>query len=327
MRFLVIGGTGTIGISIVRRLLGYDHHVACMDVMPSQGALKTTGDKAAEVPVYRADISNLQSLLEVVKEERPDTVINLAYLMSTPTTEFLYGSARVNVLGIANIFEAARLMDVKRVVYASSVAVYGDSQSYYGDRPVREDDGCPPWDITRIYAATKITNELFARRYAEKYGLELVAVRPCIILAPGRESGRTATIARMIHWPPQGKKVSVPYRAGMPACVQYVEDTASVFAGLALKNKLAHCCYNSGGHTATLREIAGIVKKYVPDAEIEFDELAPDHKLVTKIDGSRIKKELGISFPSIEENIKAIVKLTISEQPQMTAHHVDIINV
>lgn len=308
MRFLVIGGTGTIGIAIIRQLLGYGHHVACMDFLPSQEAFKTLGGKAAEVPAYRADISDLQSLIEVIKEEGPATVINLAYLMSTPTTEFLYGSAKVNVLGIANIFEAARLMDIKRVIYASSVAVYGDFQSYYGDRPVREDDGCPAWDITRIYAATKIANEIFARRYTEKYGLELVSVRPCIILAPGRESGRTATIARMIHWPPQGKKVRVPFRADMPVCVQYVEDTASVFSGLAMKEKLAFGCYNSGGHMTSLRHIAGIVKKYVPEAEIEFDEKAPDHKLVNKIDSSRIREELGIVFPSLEENIAAIIK-------------------
>ena len=51
------------------------------------------------------------------------------------------------------------------------------------------------------------------KRYRAKYGMSLIAVRPPIILAEERESGRTAPIARMIHWPVRGKKVKVPFRA------------------------------------------------------------------------------------------------------------------
>jgi len=150
-------------------------------------------------------------------------------------------------------------------------------------------------------------NEQFARRYSEKYGMELVAVRPCIILAAGRETGRTATIARMIHWPARGRAVQVPFRCDMPVCVQYVEDTASVFSGIALAEALAYNCYNSGGHSTTLREICNLVKRRVPGAQITFDESAPDHKLVYRIDDTRVRQDVGLSFPTLEENIRKII--------------------
>ncbi len=311
MRHLLLGGTGTIGIAIMRQLLAANEHVACMDYMPNREALQTL--KGADVPIYQGDMSNLQTLLDIIAQEKPDTIINLAYLMSTPTSEHLYGSATVNVVGIANIFEAARLMGVRRVVYASSVAVYGDSQSYYGDRPVNEDDSCPSWNISRIYAATKVMNEQFALRYAEKYDLELISARPCIILAPGRESGRTATIARIIHWPPQGKSVVVPFRRSMPVCVQYAEDTARVMAGLACKEKLSHAAYNTGGHVTTLGEICDTVKRFIPDADITFTEDGKDHTLITWPDDTRIKEELGITFPSLETTVKAIIDATAAK--------------
>lgn len=309
MRHLIIGGTGTIGIAIARQLLALGQEIVCMDFIPNREAIKTLGAHADTVPVYQGDMSSLQTLLDIIDAEKPDTIINLAYLMSTPTSENLYGSATVNVVGIANIFEAARLTGIKRVVYASSVAVYGDFQAYYGDRPVNEEDSCPAFNISRIYAATKVANEQFARRYAEKYGLELVAARPCIILAPGRESGRTATIARLIHWPPQGREVVVPFRREMPVCVQYAEDTARVMVGLALKEKLSHAVYNTGGHVTTLREIEETVRKFVPDAQISYEN-GKDHTLITWPDDSRIREELGISFPSLEETVGAIITAT-----------------
>ncbi len=307
MKFLLIGGTGIIGIGIARQLLEREQEVYCMDYAPNFEALRSLNNYSFPIKAYKGDIICLQSLIELIKNVKPDVIINLAYLMSTPTDESFYGSAKTNVLGITNIFEAARLMDVSRVIYASSVAVYGDSQAYYGDREITEDDGCPPWQITRLYAATKTLNEQFARRYTEKYGMELVAVRPCIILAPGRESGRTATIARMIHWPAKNKAVHVPFRIDMPVCVQYVEDTAHVFVRIALAKSVMYPCYNSGGHNTTLREIYEIVKKYIPTAEISFDESASDHKLINKIDNKRISEEFGIRFFKLEENIKKII--------------------
>ncbi len=305
MKVLVIGGSGTIGLRIVRELTAKGLNTTCMDYLPNYQAVE---DIDGGINVVQGDIGNLQDILDVLKQMgRVTAMVNLAYAMSTPTDEFLYPSARVNVMGIVNIFEAARIMEVPRVVYASSVAVYGNSQEIYGDRPVRETDGCNPWDITRIYAATKVMNEQFARKYNEKYGISLIAVRPPIILAEGRESGRTAPIARMIHWPVMGKNVQVPFRASMPICVQYVEDTAAVFTGLALKAQLKYTEYNSGGHTTTLKALLATVRSFIPEAKVEFQEAAPDHKLVYRIDDARIREELGFQPPELKDCVRKII--------------------
>src|SRR5204862_235476 len=92
---------------------------------------------------------------------------------------------RLDVLGMDNCFEAARLAGVKRVVYASSIAVSGQ-QSHFGDRLVNEDD--PPYGTSQ-YAMHKIFNEFQARKYIKTYGMAITGGRPANVTGPDKVRG------------------------------------------------------------------------------------------------------------------------------------------
>ena len=87
--------------------------------------------------MLRGDISQFDDVMAVMTTVKPDRVVNLAYYISSdlpPRVAF-----KLNILGMDNCFEAARLAGCNRVVYASSVAVSGE-QKFYGERIVNEDD-------------------------------------------------------------------------------------------------------------------------------------------------------------------------------------------
>src|SRR5205085_4231001 len=126
------------------------HDVAAFDINPSLPASDT--DLLDRVQLHRGDITLMDDVVETMLTVKPDHVLNLAYLMGAGDPHL---GVRLNVLGMDNCFEAARLCGIKRVVYASSLTVYGE-QRHFGERPVVETDFRHG---TGLSAASKVYNE------------------------------------------------------------------------------------------------------------------------------------------------------------------------
>ena len=122
-----------------------------------------------------------------------------------------------------NCFEAARLLGIKRVVYASSLAVYG-RQSEYGDRPLTEDDlrlG------TGVYSVSKIFNEHQAEWYNQAYGMQITGVRPANVTGPDKERGSMDHV-RAVTLPAAGQAVSFP--SATPCACRSTSTTSRRFS-------------------------------------------------------------------------------------------------
>src|SRR5262245_27272576 len=158
---LVLGGTGFIGPRLIRRLVERGQTVVCSDLNPATASFAEHGDR---VRVIRGDITRFDDVIKTMIEVKPERVINLAYGLGAGEGN-PHQVMRLDVLGMDNCFEAARLCGVKRVVYASSIAVSGQ-QSHFGERLVNEDD--PTYGISQ-YAMHKIFNEFQARKYIKNY--------------------------------------------------------------------------------------------------------------------------------------------------------------
>src|SRR5256712_520848 len=165
MSVLVIGATGFIGPRLIKRLIARGETVVGMDVNPGAAAF---GNVPIGAPVMRGDVTRFDDVMRTIVEVKPERVINLAYGLGAgegnPHQVML-----LDVLGMDNVFEAARLAGVRRVVYASSIAVSGQ-QSHFGDRPVTESD---PTYGTSQYAVHKIFNEFQARKHIKNYGMSI----------------------------------------------------------------------------------------------------------------------------------------------------------
>ena len=179
MRILITGGAGFIGSNLVATLLK-DERVKLVRVIDnlSTGSLKNI-DGFIGHPKFRfveADIRNYESCLEACDEI--DAVSHQAALGSVPRSinDPLTTNA-VNITGTLNIFNAAKEKGIKRVVYAASSSTYGD---HPGLPKVEDKIGKP----LSPYAVTKYVNELYAKVYADLYGMELTGLRYFNIFGP-----------------------------------------------------------------------------------------------------------------------------------------------
>ena len=181
MTTLVFGGTGFFGRRTVPRLVDASERVVVMDINPATADYSALGDS---VRVLGGDVTNFEDVVKAVMDAQPDRIINLAYMIgggeNTPHFSF-----RLDLFGMDNCFEAARLCGVNRVVYASSFAISG-LQRHFGDRALTEDD---PAYGSNIYAMNKRYNEFQAAQFNPAYGMNIVGIRPPMVTGYDKERG------------------------------------------------------------------------------------------------------------------------------------------
>ena len=297
MTTLIIGGTGFIGRRLIPLLAKQGEDSVVMDINPQTANFS----ELAKVRVLRGDVSQFDDVMAAMTAVKPDRVINLAYYISSdlpPRVAF-----KLNVLGMDNCFEAARLAGCNRVVYASSVAVSGE-QKFYGERIVNEDD----FKHGHVqYAMHKIFNEWQAQDYREKHAMEITTIRPANVTGPDKVVGSVDHVFCITH-PARGKPVKFPYKDTMRAPIR-VDEIAEIFAPVVMKDKPDHSIYNTGGHTISLGDLADIVREFLPDAQITFDHENGGRERSGNfmIDNSRVVTEFGMQFRPYRERVLQII--------------------
>jgi UDP-glucose 4-epimerase len=307
MKILVTGGTGFIGWRVAKNILarGIPAVIADWNIDPPvRERLERAGGGLASF--VNCDVSEFHDVATVFRLH-PDIThaIHLAYLMSAEVEANPHLGARVNVLGMVNMFEAALHHRLQRLVFTSSETVYGASQRVYGNRPVAEPDFCSPSDHFFTYGVMKILNEFMAEKYAQKHGISLACARPPVVFGHGRKRGAVLWAEQFVSLPAIGRPVLLPFPAETRDCWVYVDDCAEQLVRLSLKPALAHFAYNSSGCSVSAREFAALVRRWLPDAEIAFDESKPPTPLVDDLDGSRMIRETGFTPRPLSEGILA----------------------
>jgi nucleoside-diphosphate-sugar epimerase len=298
MSILVMGATGFIGPRLIRRLVARGESVVGMDLNPAAAPF---GEVPIGAPVVRGDVTQFEDVMRAILDTKPERVINLAYGLGMGEGN-PHLAMRLDVLGMDNVFEACRLTGVKRVVYASSIAVSGQ-QSHFGDRLATEDD---PLHGTSQYAMHKMFNEFQARKYIKNYGMSIVGVRPANVTGPDKVRGSVDHVQIMTE-AARGKPVHLPQK-GLMRLLVHVEDMAEIFTRVLLAEAPRHSIYNSGGIPVSLGELADVVRGFLPDAKITFDkEGGREDSGNYLVDWSRLAKEFGIEYPGLHTRVLEVI--------------------
>ena len=175
---LVTGGAGFIGSHLVDSLVSAGCKVAVLDNLCS-GNYSNLKHLEGQFAFYQDDIRNQQALSAAA--EGREVIFHLAAIVSVPQTiEDPLDSASVNDTGTLQVLEAARVKKVRRVIFSSSCAVYGD------DRQLPKLENMHPKPMSP-YAVQKLAAEYYARVYHELYGLETAILRYFNVYGPRQD--------------------------------------------------------------------------------------------------------------------------------------------
>ncbi|MBW1782302.1 MAG: NAD(P)-dependent oxidoreductase, partial [Deltaproteobacteria bacterium] len=235
-----------------------------------QAPPKELGDS---VKVFMGDVSNITDLLSAIKENKVTQIIHLASLLTATSQQNPVRAFHVNIGGTLNVLESARIMDVKKVVYSSSLAAYGLTPK---DQPVPE---TLPKDPTSVYGATKLFNEHLLSAYNRDADIDFIAVRWPVVWGPSLESQNDGSsyhasgkFTDIVENPARGEEAIFPC-GSQEYELLYVKDAAHCLVLALFADGLKHRIFNIGcGCLVRIQELAEMVKQYIPDARIKIEE-------------------------------------------------------
>jgi UDP-glucose 4-epimerase len=191
MKFLVTGGAGFIGSNIVEELLNRGESVRVLDNF-STGKRENLKEFEKDIELIEGDIRSHQIVKQAVKGI--DIVLHQAALSSVPgSINEPITSNEVNVGGTLNMLDASKDAGVKKFIFASSSAIYGD------DPELPKHEGMTPNPLSP-YAVSKLAGENYCRVFSKIYGLETVCLRYFNVFGPKQDpdSEYSAVIPKFI---------------------------------------------------------------------------------------------------------------------------------
>ncbi len=289
MSILVTGACGFIGAWVVKSLREKNLPIVLTDLKRDGTRLSVLVPDWEKLPFAEGDITEPEFLLDVAKQFQVERIIHLAAWQIPLCRQDPVGGALVNVVGTLRVFEAAKQLggQIKRIVYASSVAVFGPAEMYE-QKPVPENVPLKP--VTH-YGAFKVCNELCANAYWHEHGIPSAGLRPHTVYGFGRDVGVTADITTALKAIVLGQPFRI--RFGGFVDLQYAADVAEAFVKCALVDLDGARVYNLRGTPMSVPEIVNAMAEIEPAAsELITFEPTP-LPLVWDLDDSAIQKDVG----------------------------------
>jgi UDP-glucose 4-epimerase len=312
MNVLITGGMGVNGAVTARLLVKEGLRPVLLD---NRMDLSLMQDIKNDVDCVEADVCDQAAVERIVDDYGITHIAHLAALMPGPAEANPRLGIRVGVDGTVNVLEVARAKNIKRVVFTSSKAVYGEILGDYAPpacTPVREDHPKKPADM---YGTIKVCCEQIGNYYREMYGVEFIALRYVSIYGPGKEArhGPLSFYGQLIERARSGEKWIVSQGGDQLNDAVYVGDVArSIY--LALKTPApGEWVFNIGtGKTCTPREFLNATAKMFPRHQVELgpgpSKLGRSKQSFCVFDISAARKHLGYEPAyTVEEGVRDYV--------------------
>ena len=289
---ILITGAGLIGAHAARQAVDAGNKAVLFDLAPNRDYLQKIvgGDRA---DVVAADMRDLPALLSALERFKIDTLVHTAGLIGSRVQENSFTGATNNILGTINILEAARLHQLRRVVYISTFGVY--DRPKISDSVVRESH---PIGGHNLYATTKVCSEHLVHAYAAMYKLDTAILRPGGVFGRGFYVGGS-TVGKVMRDLALNiiKGESLTIEANTYGLNEYVysKDVARAVYLACEKEGLRQRIYNAGTGVVTgPEELAETVKAISPSINITVSgSVKADRSKTIPLDLSVSKAELG----------------------------------
>ena len=246
--FLVTGGLGCIGTETTRWLLNNTTGkvVICSRDVGSERVDRAFHDvDRTNLKVVSVDITNQQLLSDTIQKEEITHVIHLAALQTPDCNQYRDLGMQINLGGTQNLIEAMKChrSQIKRFVFASSIAVYGPRAFY-------PDGGVPVHAAPRpvnVYGAWKLAGENITRIFQEETGIDSLSLRPGVLFGPGRDAGLTSTPTTAMKSVALGIPYEIPFENRQDYL--YAPDVGAAFGHATLDPFVGYSEFTLPSHT------------------------------------------------------------------------------
>ncbi|HIQ30324.1 MAG TPA: NAD(P)-dependent oxidoreductase [Candidatus Caldiarchaeum subterraneum] len=290
---VMVTGTGFIGSYVVKNLLEQGHEVIFYGFFENPTAIRDVVGHGVFTEV-KGDVLDYDLLEKTMKENSVESVVHTAAVLIAGARENPLNAVKVNVLGTANVLEAARKTDVEKIVYTSSGQVYAMLNPYVEvPKPdsgvVKEEESILPGSV---YATTKAASEYLGLNYSNIYGIDFIALRlPTVYGGWLGQMGRAGVLKTMCEKALRGEDLTVDeYKSEWG----YVKDMARACVLAVSKRKPKYRIMNVGsGKINSLREAVDILKGELGDNRVKINvkEVQQPERLPSDL--SKAREELG----------------------------------
>ena len=306
MRALVTGGAGFIGSHLVERLLGLGHEVRVVDDF-STGKRENVAPfvkEGGKLEVVEADIRNGWKMRELA--DGCEVIFHEAAIVSVPySVEHPQETHDVNLQGTLNVLEAARHAKTRRLVFASSAAVYGDAPG------LPKHEGMLPTPIAP-YGLEKLTSEHYLAIFARLYGVETVSLRYFNVFGPRQDpsSAYSGVISIFAERAKRGDSLTIfgdglAYRDFI-----YVDDVVQANLLAAETPGISGRAFNvARGAKTSMNDLAAMIGRIAGRELVVKHEAARAGDITESIaDIGKAQKELGFAPKvAVEEGLRRLM--------------------
>jgi len=299
MAVFITGGNGHIGSWIAYLFARENRDVIIYDL--SKKVPKYLEDYKDKIHFIEGDVLDFARLVNVIKEYHQDIegIIHTVAIMGEFVPLNPYYNIHLNVMGLLNILEVARIFGIKKVLFTSTGAVYGKKKG-----KAIEEDCLDPQDL---YAASKASAEFIGRQYAEVFHIDFRVGRLYFVYGPGRLPSTFFTLYKITFGVLEGIQ-GLQSSKGSEQIIDftYVLDAAQGIYLLFEKKKPDSKIYNfSSGESHTIKDVVVLCRKYTHfPVKISLGKGI----LMNRVEGLNItkaQKELGYQPEyQIEEGVK-----------------------
>lgn len=266
MKILLTGAGGQIGHDLIGALSASGHEVISTDLAPRP----PSHAHAAGASWQRLDVTDAAATGELFARVQPELVFHLAAILSARGEKDPRLAYDVNQTGTWNVLEACRQAKVKRLIFTSSIAVFGPPPSGPLPDPTPDDVALHP---TTMYGVTKVAGELLCAYYTKKHDVDCRGVRFPGLISAAMPGGGSSDYALFMYVDGVRKGGYDAFaRADTRIPLMYMPDGVRALLELAMadRSRLTRSIYNIAAFSPRADEIARSVQRVIPDAKFTY---------------------------------------------------------
>jgi UDP-glucose 4-epimerase len=307
-KFVVTGGASLIGSHVAEQLISQGAREVVLLENYALGSPDTVRSlvENPRIKFVRGDILRVNELYDAF--EGADGVFAIAGFLTLPLSQNPSLGLAVNVDGQVNIFEACRYRGVKKVVFSSSVAVYGDPA------PGVVDEKAPASLATfqpaaSLYACTKLIGESLCGLYSARHGIQAVALRYSTVYGERQHYRGVNALYIMENYDRimRGERPTIPDDGSEVHDYIHVSDVARANVIAMASDVTAESFNVVTGVATTLNRIVELVLQFTGSS------LKPEYKSANSQVRSSVTKQLDFSRTKIEKMLGWVPEVTIEE--------------